>query len=92
MLRVLRKNQKNVIAFLGSFKHDPLMESQQTQKKQIEDALEEIEQKLSGRILLSQFGMCGTTHTVEEQVEQVILNAINEGSLKKMYIGWMPWL
>jgi phosphatidylinositol kinase/protein kinase (PI-3 family) len=29
---------------------------------------------------------------VEEQVEQVILNAISEDNLSKMYIGWMPWL
>lgn len=30
--------------------------------------------------------------TVEEQVEQVVLNALNDEALSKMYIGWMPWL
>ena len=92
MLRVLRKNHKNVIAFLGTFKHDPIFESIDTVKVEIKNAIEVIEQKLSGRISLGQDGMCGITHTVEEQVEQVILNAINEESLSKMFIGWMPWL
>ena len=54
MLGLLRKNQKNVIAFLGSFKHDPLMESSQTMSvEKIQKALEMIEQKLSGQIFLS---------------------------------------
>jgi phosphatidylinositol kinase/protein kinase (PI-3 family) len=55
----------------------------------IESALKVIELKLSGRELRTQ---AGSTLTVEEQVDYVILNAMNEESLKKMFIGWMPWL
>ena len=57
------------MALLGSFKHDPLVESQEQMKVDIKDALEMIEQKLSGRISLSQDFMFGTTLTVEQQVK-----------------------
>ena len=52
MLKVLRKNQKNVIAFLESFKHDPLVEPCWKMQVEIKDALQVIEQKLLGRISL----------------------------------------
>ena len=89
MLRVLRKEQGNVTGWLGNFRNDPLVEGKNNLSIKVEDALEVIERKLSGRV-----GTSGTggSLTVEEQVEQVILNAINDHSLSKMYIGWMPWL
>lgn len=92
MLRVLRKNQKSLMAFISSLKHDSIFESIDTVKVEIKNALEVIEQKLSGRISLGQDGMCGITHTVEEQFKQLILNASSDESLKRMYAGWMPWL
>jgi phosphatidylinositol kinase/protein kinase (PI-3 family) len=88
VLRVMRKNQKNIISYLDSFKHDPLQEMQTGIRVEINDALEVIEKKLTGNINIDS----GAALTVEEQVEQVILNAISDDSLSKMYIGWMPWL
>jgi len=53
----------------------------------VDEALKVVERKLMGNINSGSAPM-----TVEEQVEQVLLNAINDDSLSKMYIGWMPWL
>jgi len=50
--------------------------------------LEVVKQKLYGQIK----GEQGGTVTIEEQVDTVILQGINDESLSKMYIGWMPWL
>ena len=55
---------------------------------EIKQALDIVRAKLYGQIKGDQ----GGSVTVEEQSEQVILHAINDESLKKMYIGWMPWL
>ena len=87
VLRVLRKNQKNILSYLESFKHDPVHETSAI-KIDIKTALEVIENKLQGNVSIGS----GSALTVEEQVEQVILNAINDESLRKMYVGWMPWL
>ena len=87
-MRVMRKNQKNILSFLETFKHDPLIENANNIRIEVKDALEVIEKKLSGNMNTGNGGAL----TVEEQVEQVILNAISEDNLSKMYIGWMPWL
>jgi len=88
-LRVLRKNAGNINSYLQSFNHDPLIENSQNIKIEIKEALGVVNKKLQGHI----YGTGNEIHTtVEEQVEQVILNAINEESLQQMYIGWMPWL
>lgn len=88
VMRVLRRNSKNIVSFLDSFIHDPLIESQQNIKVEIKQALDVVKSKLHGQIKGDQSGSV----TVEEQVEQVVLHAINDESLRKMYIGWMPWL
>jgi phosphatidylinositol kinase/protein kinase (PI-3 family) len=69
--------------------HDPLIEASQNIKIEIKDALQVVHKKLQGQISGDGNEM---SLTIEEQVEQVILNAINDESLSKMYIGWMPWL
>ena len=51
-------------------------------------ALDHVKFKLHGQIKGDQTGSV----TIEEQVEQVILHAINDDSLRKMYIGWMPFM
>jgi phosphatidylinositol kinase/protein kinase (PI-3 family) len=86
--QVLRKNSKNIVSFLDSFIHDPLIESTNNIKVEIKQALEVVKKKLHGHIN----GEMGGSVTIEEQVELVILHAINDESLSKMYIGWMPWL
>jgi phosphatidylinositol kinase/protein kinase (PI-3 family) len=48
--------------------------------------LDTVDRKLLGNIYN------GAALTIEEQVEQVIMNAVNDESLSKMYVGWMPWL
>jgi phosphatidylinositol kinase/protein kinase (PI-3 family) len=48
--------------------------------------LDTVDRKLLGNI------HNGAALTIEEQVEQVIMNAVNDESLSKMYVGWMPWL
>jgi len=53
----------------------------------VDDALKVVENKLMGNVNNGSASM-----TVEEQVEQLLLNAINDNSLSKMFIGWMPWL
>ena len=90
VLRVLRKNQSNILQFLYSFIHDPLIEASQNLKVEIKDALEVVKKKLHGQISIEMGD--GGALIIEDQVEQVILNAINDESLSKMYIGWMPWL
>jgi len=89
VLRVLRKNQINVMSFLtAAFKNDPLIESNHNINVEIGEALDVIKKKLNGQI-----GIQGTgALSIEDQVDQIILNAINDSSLSKMYIGWMPWL
>ena len=54
--RVLRKNSKNIISFLDSFIHDPLIESTQNIKVEIKQALEIVKQKLHGQIKGDQSG------------------------------------
>ena len=88
VMRVLRKNAPNIKSFLFSFIHDPLIEANNNVKVEIKDGLNTVSKKLTGQISATS----GASATVEEQVEQVILNAINDESLKQMYIGWMPWL
>lgn len=61
-------------------------QSPSNNKMKIEDMLDAVDRKLLGNI------HNGAALTIEEQVEQVILNAINDESLSKMYVGWMPWL
>lgn len=89
VLGVLRKNSSNIKSFLYSFIHDPLIEANNNVKVEIKDGLATVSKKLTGQISNAD---SGASATVEEQVEQVILNAINDESLKQMYIGWMPWL
>lgn len=89
--RVLRKNQQNITSFLSSFIHDPLLEANNNLKVNIVDGLKTVEKKLAGQTNQS-ISANGPSMTIEEQVESVILNAINDESLKQMYIGWMPWL
>lgn len=48
VLRVLRKNQKNIISFLESFVHDPLIESQNNIKVDVKYALDVVNHKLLG--------------------------------------------
>jgi phosphatidylinositol kinase/protein kinase (PI-3 family) len=62
VLRVMRKNQKNIISYLDSFKHDPLVENPPNIKVEIKDALEVIEKKLMGNINIGS----GVALTVEE--------------------------
>ena len=87
VLRVMRKNQNNILSYLESFKHDPLIEQHNRITENVDDALKVVERKLMGIVNDGSSSM-----TAEEQVEQLILEAINEDSLRKMYIGWMPWL
>ena len=49
VLRVLRKNQMNIISFMDSFVHDPLIEATQNIKVEIKDALEVVRKKLHGQ-------------------------------------------
>lgn len=50
VLKVLRKNQQNILSFLYSFKNDPLIESTNNIKVEITDALEIVKKKLNGQI------------------------------------------
>lgn len=50
VLKVLRKNQSNILSFLYSFKNDPLIESTNNIKVEITDALEVVKKKLNGQI------------------------------------------
>ena len=65
-----------------------MIESTNNIKVDINEALEVVKRKLYGQIA----GDRGGSLTIEEQVEQTILNALNDEALSKMYIGWMPWL
>ena len=85
---MLRNNHKNIISYLESFKHDPLIEASNNVSIKTEDALEVVDKKLTGNVNVES----ATPLTVEQQVLQEILHAINDDSLSKMYIGWMPWL
>ena len=73
----MRNNSGNIKSFLYSFIHDPLIEANNNVKVEIKDGLETVTKKLNGQI-----STAGASATVEEQVEQVILNAINDESLK----------
>ncbi len=61
-MRVMRKNQKNILSFLDTFKHDPLIENSSNIRIEVSDALEVIEKKLSGNINISNGGAL----TIEE--------------------------
>ena len=50
VLRVLRKNQSNILQFLYSFIHDPLIEADQNLKVAMDEALEVVKKKLNGQI------------------------------------------
>jgi len=64
VLRVLRKNQNNIIAFLHSFTHDPLIEATQNIKVDIPDALGLVKKKLQGQISIEMGN--GGALTIEE--------------------------
>lgn len=80
VLRVLRKNSPNIRSFLYSFIHDPLIEASNNVKVEIKDGLATVSKKLNGQISNEEGAEASVT--VEAQVEQVILNAINDESLK----------
>lgn len=50
VLKVLRKNSSNIISFLYSFIHDPLIEGNNNIKVDINDALAIVKKKLYGQI------------------------------------------
>ena len=50
VLRVLRKNQSNILQFLYSFIHDPLIEADQNLKVAMDEALDVVKKKLNGQI------------------------------------------
>ena len=87
ILKALRDNSKNVEGYLHSFIHDPLIESRNNIKINIKQAIEQVKKKLSGQIDHN-FGSI----TIQEQVEKIILQALNDEYHRLMYIGWMPWL
>ena len=87
ILKALRDNAKNVEGYLNSFIHDPLIESRNNIKINIKQAIEQVKKKLSGQID-KKFGSA----TIQEQVEKIILQALNDEYHRLMYIGWMPWL
>lgn len=62
VMRVMRKNQKNISSFLETFKHDPLIENANNIRIDVKDAIEVIEHKLSGNINVSNGGAL----TIEE--------------------------
>jgi phosphatidylinositol kinase/protein kinase (PI-3 family) len=76
------------MSYLESFKHDPLIEGNSNIKVSTDTALEVVNKKLTGNVNVES----AAPLTVEQQVLQEILHAINDDSLSKMYIGWMPWL
>lgn len=75
----MRKNNSNIKSFLFSFIHDPLIEANNNLRVEIKDGLATVSKKLNGQISNTDQG---ASVTVEEQVDQVILNAINDESLK----------
>jgi phosphatidylinositol kinase/protein kinase (PI-3 family) len=50
VLKMLRKNQRNIIGFLHAFAHDPLIEASNSIKVNIKDALVTVTKKLNGHI------------------------------------------
>ena len=60
-MQVLRNNEKNIISYLESFKHDPLVE-QSNNRMKIDDMLEIVDRKLLGNINIGN----GAALTVEE--------------------------
>lgn len=63
VLRVLRKNKSNILSFLFSFIHDPLIEANNNIKVEIKDALGVVERKLHGQINADKGG---GSSTIEE--------------------------
>ena len=51
-LRVLRNNHKNIISYLESFNHDPLIETSNNIKIPLEEALDLVDKKLTGNVNL----------------------------------------
>lgn len=47
-LRVLKKNHRNIMSFLETFLHDPLIEGGSSQKISIDEALKLVKKKLKG--------------------------------------------
>ena len=69
---------------MNSFNRDPLIEANHSIRIKIKVALAVVQKKLQGHI----YGTGNeVNYTIEEQVEQVILNAINDESLKQMFLG-----
>ena len=54
VLKVLRKNNKNIQSFLFSFIHDPLIEANNNVKVEIKDGLNTVSKKLNGQISSSE--------------------------------------
>ncbi len=81
VLKALYRNADNVISNLYVYVHDPLLEKASEgpldPKKAIEQVSEKLEECAKG---------------TKELVQRLIYQATSEENLKRMFIGWMPWM
>lgn len=81
VLNALYKNRESIITNLTSFVHDPLYESSRNNPVNPMEAISQVRAKLEE---------CGKG--TKDLVQILICQATNEDTLKRMFIGWMPWL
>jgi len=81
VLNALYKNRESIITNLESFVHDPLYESSHNTPVNPTKAISQVRAKLEE-----------CAKGTKELVQRLICQATNEETLKRMFIGWMPWL
>ncbi|EFC47314.1 predicted protein [Naegleria gruberi] len=98
-LELLRKNNETLLNVLETFKHDPLLDWEQIQKKKENQAKKAMNSadvdsahKIIGQKLQGIVGDSALPLSISGQVDYLIDEATNEENLKSMYIWWMPFL
>ncbi|QSL66355.1 hypothetical protein MERGE_000733 [Pneumocystis wakefieldiae] len=98
-MRILRSNQESLISVLETFIHDPLLEWDKkkrnissdsninTENVEAKKVLDSIKRKLDGYMTAEV-----TPLSIEGQVDELILQAVNPELLALMYIGWASYI
>ncbi|KAG5438013.1 hypothetical protein PCANB_000360 [Pneumocystis canis] len=98
-MRILRSNQESLTSVLETFIHDPLVEwdkkkrgvsvntNMNTENVEAKKVLDSIKRKLDGYMATEV-----TPLSIQGQVEELILQAVNPELLALMYIGWASYM
>jgi phosphatidylinositol kinase/protein kinase (PI-3 family) len=84
-MKLMRKNYHQIIGLLEVFIYDPLLQWMGEESGKSDEIVRRISDKLCGVVNDRELA-------VEEQVDQLVVEATSTENLSQMFRGWAPWL